>query len=134
MALARSARSEVEGVVRRLYLDGATAELVETMRRQGIRAVLLKGPAIVQWLYRDGERAYGDIDLLVSPAEFTKAESVLTGLGFSHALSDARPDEPVTYEHEWRRGLPQPAVVDLHRSLCWAKGDYPEVWEALTDE
>src|SRR5436190_669168 len=51
------------------------------MRNDGIRNILLKGPSVARWLYRDDERRiYGDIDLLVSPGEFQRAEALLVGL------------------------------------------------------
>ena len=67
-------------VEHRRRTDIATIELTAALEAAGIRSILLKGPAIKLWLYAEDEsRHYWDIDLLVSPAELPRAESVAAG-------------------------------------------------------
>ena len=40
---------------RTLALDGFTGELATEFEREGIRCILLKGPAMARWLYDDDE-------------------------------------------------------------------------------
>src|SRR6266513_174398 len=64
-------------------VDAVTAEVVPALAGGGVRALLLKGPATVVWLY-DNEhgRSYVDTDVLVSPDDLASAGAVLRRLGF----------------------------------------------------
>ncbi len=74
----------------RLALDAATADAVQALRAQSIRAILMKGPAISRWLYAPpSDRRYRDIDLLVWPGQFDAAAEVLGGLGYHAVLPGA---------------------------------------------
>ncbi|QLQ39083.1 lasso peptide biosynthesis B2 protein [Micromonospora robiginosa] len=99
--------------VRCLALDAAAVTLCAALADQGVPAVVLKGPGLAHRLDLVGRRAYGDIDLLVAPASFDRAQRVLAGLGWRSPL----PDDPTAYERPWR--LPGPVVltVDLHRGF-----------------
>src|SRR3954452_5283952 len=78
--LAPSASNETE------RLDRATAALFRALQRAGADALLLKGPALEQALYRAGERR-GDVGggVLVAPADRATARRVLAGLGYFDA-------------------------------------------------
>jgi hypothetical protein len=65
-----------------LLLDAAAAECVSTLRAEKIRAILIKGPVTVNWLYPDAPRTYTDIDLLVAPDKFPRAVRTLEGIGY----------------------------------------------------
>jgi hypothetical protein len=101
------------------------------MRARGIRAVLLKGPAISRWLYSGADRrTYADIDLMVSPGDTEAAGELLSELGFV-----ARPSPPLE-AHVWHarpylRG--DGAQVDLHRTLHGLQGVPSErVWRVVS--
>ena len=118
-----------------MSVDGATAQVVTALRARDIRAIVLKGPALARWLYPDAAlRRYGDIDLLVGPAEFESAESVLAELGYRRETPSLRRSEEEWHERHWRRGAPWPAMVDLHRGLLWAGIDAAAAWELLTSD
>ena len=116
-----------------LALDVAAAEVVGALRAVGIRAILLKGPALGRRLYSDtAERPYGDIDLLVEGRHFGAAEAVLVELGY---------ETPAFYSVEvarharcWVRRGTWPAVIDLHRALFWSAHDPDGVWSILSSE
>ena len=118
-----------------LQIDHVTAEIVTAMRAAGIRSLLLKGPSIASWLYRDGaHRAYDDSDILVAPGSYRLAGEVLRELGFRH-------HEYVWlhYVQTWRRGCELsgvqggwPSLVDLHRSLNGVRASADTVWDVLS--
>lgn len=117
--------------MRRLGIDAATAEVIDALRAAGIRALLFKGPVVERWLYDDvGERLYEDIDLLVAPDAFERAERVIEQLGFEMPLAGWRARELQAHEHDWTRGW---CRVDLHRAL-WGFGCSPEAAWALIGE
>ncbi len=116
-----------------LGLDVALAEIVQALAARGLRSVLLKGPAIASWLYDEpSQRTYGDIDLLVDPMTFDRAEAVVAERGFASA------PEPVAFYHSvWRRGGRVPTTLELHHSLYWTRCPEALVWSELstgTDE
>ena len=68
-----------------LTLDVAAAEVIRALQEARIDPILLKGPALVSWLYDDGGlRGYGDIDLLVAPHDLRAAHRVLEQRGFRY--------------------------------------------------
>ena len=120
----------VGDIGQRLRVDLWTAEMVTAFEARGVRSILLKGPAIVAWLYpRDRHRrTYLDVDLLVAPDDRALAVELLTAAGMSpsshprlaedghHALSFFRPGDGAT--------------VDLHHSLHGMRSvPAAEVWE-----
>ncbi len=117
--------------VRSLGLDHVAAEISSALGRAGVRAVLLKGAALTTWLYDDGTvRPYGDVDLLVAPADFGRAERVLRGLGFAAKYAAIAAAEEGPRARVWTRGG---ATVDLHRNI-WGVGiDSALAWRVLTD-
>src|SRR5437588_904141 len=49
-------------------VDSVTVEVLPALSGGGVRALLLKGPATVEWLYDEEHgRSYADTDVLVSP-------------------------------------------------------------------
>lgn len=72
-----------------LALDALTAELLEGLRAVGVEAIVLKGPALARRLYAGEGRTHEDIDLLVSPAMFDRAEALLAREGL--AMRRSRP-------------------------------------------
>ncbi len=110
-----------------LAIDAQTARVVTALRAAGVDPILLKGPAVAAWLYRDGRlRPYGDTDLLVAAAEQPEAARVLSALGY--------------VENPTLRTFPTPATawlhatssleLDLHTRL-WSWGDSDQVWRVL---
>jgi len=77
--------------------------------RSSIRILLLKGPSLAERLYGETALRFSrDLDLLVSKADLTRAESILTAVGF---VPDAYPDD---YHRRWHR---EAAVVELHHEV-----------------
>jgi hypothetical protein len=115
-----------------LAVDAWTAEVVSALSNAGVRSILLRGPAIVRWLYDErSSRAYSDIDLLVAPKQFSSAEEVLEQLGFvESALERAFPDDRPGHASTWSRPGTG-ATVDLHRTVAGARASPGRVWDVL---
>ena len=94
-----------------LSLEALAAEVTTAFAGSDIPSILLKGPAVIRWLYpATTDRFSVDVDLLVAPADLTRAEGVLSTLGFA-PFEPRRGDK---HARSWVRGaLP----VDLHRGL-----------------
>src|SRR3954454_18162868 len=71
-----------------LRIDAATVEVLRAFEAVGLRAVLLKGPALAAWYADDPTRSYLDCDLWVGPADVEPAGAVLTRLGFKRVADD----------------------------------------------
>jgi hypothetical protein len=118
--------------IRTLGIDLATAEVIEALRGEGIRSILLKGPVMARWLYDDeGERSYVDCDLLVAPADMTEAERVLASLGFARegieSVSHDWPKHAIALRRRRDR-----VAIDLHRTFVGAAVSDRDLWEVLS--
>ncbi|MEA2273341.1 MAG: hypothetical protein QOI98_2049 [Solirubrobacteraceae bacterium] len=123
----------VLATVRRLAADALAAEVIDAFRAEDIRSLLLKGPATTRWLYDEGTaRLYRDVDVLVAPADFDRAEALLARLGLSYHLDAVAPDEQVAHARRWMR---QGHVVslDLHRTLPGVGVDARRTWDVLSE-
>ena len=123
----------------RLVPDGAlifreliAAETVDALRRNGIRSILLKGPAIARWLYENSiARVYGDSDLLVGPSDFDAAQETIAALGY-------RPHgEQLPGDRTWSgRDFMRPGdgtAVDLHLTLTGIETSPSRAWTILSE-
>jgi hypothetical protein len=112
-------------------IDSLTALVTGELEASGVRSVLLKGPAIAEWLYPGrGVRVYGDTDLLISPDDWERAIGVLQRLGFEddlEALGHPRMESITSYP--WKRGEDD---VDLHTTLWGIAAPPSEVWRLLS--
>jgi Uncharacterised nucleotidyltransferase len=128
-ARASAPRPELQRRLDSLWVDWYTGQVVSRLRERQLEPILLKGPAIVRWLYAgepDG-RSYIDADLLVEPGMLPLAEGVLSELGFDvEELPWLDLEQP--HAKSWRR--PDGAVIDLHRvPLGCEHIDPGVVWE-----
>lgn len=125
----------MRALARCLAIDLVTVEVVAAFEDAGVFPVVLKGPVLTRWLYRDGAaRRYGDSDLLVSPGQSKRARSVLAALGFEKFVEprDAYTAAMAPQHAEcWRR---DGQIVDLHGSVFGARAGRQRVWAALTRE
>ena len=99
-----------------LQLEAAAVTVTRALQEAAVPYLLLKGPVTSSWLYGSLDaRAYGDVDLLVSPDAWDRAGSVLHALGYRDrhlaVLGAYRPDN----ERAWVRGS---VTVDLHSRLA----------------
>jgi Uncharacterised nucleotidyltransferase len=120
----RFSKTPAAAVARRLVLEAATAEVAGALAADGIRSVLLKGPAVARWLYaEDPTRSSVDVDLLVAREKSSAAGSTLKRLGFRRAHASG-------HAEVWGRQR-DGVVVDLHSSLVGIPPGAP-AWEVLS--
>ena len=118
--------------IRSLVLDYACGEISRHLADAGHQVIMLKGDTIASWLYPDPtERTYGDLDVLVSPAEEAAVVESLAALGY-------RP----LFDRAWRATSPeeQPlrnhlgVVIDLHVSIKGIRMAPQQAWDILSRE
>jgi hypothetical protein len=73
---------------------GKLAEILDIFGRNGIEAIVLKGPALAVAAYGSvGMRQFDDLDILIRPRDYARIKSLMAGLGF-------RPDKEFTPAQE----------------------------------
>ncbi len=91
----RSLRSAYEANLRRsLWFSAELARIMQHFERTQLRAVPYKGPALAQSAYRDlGLRSFSDLDFLISPADFERADQALAEIGYRPSTDLTAPVE-----------------------------------------
>ena len=70
-------------VVRSLHMERQLQEIIEAFQEEGVRVLVLRGPALAFSLYEDpAMRPSGDLDLLVIPEQVIQARDILESLGY----------------------------------------------------
>jgi hypothetical protein len=111
-----------------LSLEALAARVSTEFEEAGILSILLKGPAVIRWLYPETTDRYSvDVDLLVASKDLVRAEATLARLGFE-PFEPRRDDK---HARSWvRSGDALP--VDLHRSMVGVGVDDETAWEVLS--
>jgi Uncharacterised nucleotidyltransferase len=115
-----------------LAIEAVTAEVVRTLDEADVRCIVLKGPALIHWLYARDARHSTDVDLLVSPKDFELAEACLSKLSYTLLSLEGIPHDRPWSAHEWHG--PHGIAVDLHRALVGVQAPAEEAWRALGAE
>ena len=117
--------------VRTVLLDHACGEVVRHLHADGHRVILLKGHTIAHWLYSDpAERTYGDLDVLVNPADEHAVVESLRALGYRPVFDKAwRATSPEEQPLRNSRGV----VIDLHVSIKGIRLPPQEAWDVLSE-
>jgi hypothetical protein len=115
-----------------LALDALATHVTAALADAGIRAILLKGPALADWLYGGEPRPYSDVDLMIARADRVEAERLLEDLGFELVALDILPHDRPHHARTWVR--PGGAAVDLHHTLIGIGASSELAWRALTEE
>jgi hypothetical protein len=106
---------------------------VAALRADGIRAIVLKGASIREWLYEEHEeRLSGDVDLLVLHAARDQVDACLRTLALRYVepskVGRGRADVRV-----WQQ--PQTgALVELHESISGITADDASAWSVLSEQ
>ena len=113
-----------------LVMETAAGEAWAGLGAAGIPAILLKGPAIAGWLYVGEVRVSRDIDLLVGPSDFLRAQEVLGRLGYAVPLAGASaceigPNSQLLISE-------QDLCIDLHHHLIGVACGPERCWEVLS--
>jgi len=115
-------------------LERAACATERSLLRGSVASILLTGPAVSRRLYAgDPEtRPYGDLDLLVDPAQLEAAETVLANEGFQVA-AHAAPAGLTPKVRTWTRDS-DGVIVELHRVLPGADAPSDAQWRHLFGE
>jgi hypothetical protein len=117
---------------RNLRVDQLTAEIAGAFAAEGIDSLVLKGPALAEWLYPGEVRVYGDSDLMVRPNDWQRAVGVLERLGFQNILEPmAHPRMESFAGTAFGRGDDN---VDLHCTLDGLEGSPDLIASSLMAE
>ena len=80
-----------------LWFTAELMRIVSHLESTGIQALPYKGPVLAETLYGDvAQRQFGDLDILILPADVLKAKAALRDLGYEPALELA-PQIEATY-------------------------------------
>ena len=107
---------------RHLVVMRALRSIASDFDHAGLAWVVMKGPVVASRLYPDvGDRTYGDLDLLVSKRDFSRAMQILEGRGYVHSVHDWAQARrtlagQVSMTH---RGV----AIDLHWHLHYSRED-----------
>jgi hypothetical protein len=101
-----------------LAIEQRLLRLAEAFDDAGIRAVVLKGPAVAHAVYTDPSmRPFGDLDLLVSTQDWPHACDVLRTGGYHRDLPEPRRGFDERFGKAATHSDPSGLQVDLHRTL-----------------
>lgn len=131
MSVSRSHADRYRQASAALALDGVATRVTSALLAVGVRAILLKGPALASWLYADEARAYSDVDLLIAQHDRDPAERVLEDLGFALVALDVLPHDRPHHARTWVR--PGGVAVDLHHTVVGVRAPSDVVWTTLTE-
>jgi hypothetical protein len=116
-------------------LEAATVVALEAFESAHVDALLLKGPALAQRLYAQGERrGYLDVDLLIPPWDLASGRMALTKLDYTTIHERFGSDDVGGVHGEvWARRTEQGGGVwiDLHWRLDGCEASADVVWNAL---
>lgn len=108
----------IEVATRQMQCDLTIKTLAALFGDTGIGFIVLKGPHLGRVIYDDQlDRDYGDLDILVRPAQFSQAKALLLEHGFTSI--EGSPEREATQFAFYNHGLASPhgVAVELHRSL-----------------
>jgi hypothetical protein len=72
-----------ENVRRNLWFASELVRIADQFEKNGVRAIPYKGPVLAESVYGDvAARNFGDLDFLISPADFERAKQALGDLGY----------------------------------------------------
>jgi len=115
--------------VRNLFLSGELAGLLNVFRSHELRAVSFKGPVLAELAYGDvALREFSDLDILVHPDDWTRAEELLVARGYTRDVP-LRPEQEawfrrIQHAHTFT-GAGGRSLVELHWSVSSQYFPYP---------
>jgi len=126
----------VTQVSARAWSELLHAQVAYLMRSAGIPALHIKGPTVALWLYDEGERPWGDVDILVPPSRMEDALELLLSSGFDERFPgvtrQTTTDHAITLVHN-PPGDPGSAgaEVDVHDRFVGIDADPEWVFDQL---
>ena len=109
---------QLAAAVHTMAMEAASARAILALTDAGIPTVVSKGPGIAALCPVPGERTYQDIDVLVAPGDFPRAERLLRDAGFDESVRmqprewfHRRCREAINLVHD------DGAALDLHHTV-----------------
>lgn len=98
------------------WIELLHAEIGYLLGQAGIPVLQIKGPTVALWLYSPGERPWGDVDVLVAPAQMNDALAVLGRHGFGETFPGVNRGTSTDHAISVRRADPARGrdEVDVH--------------------
>ena len=103
------------------HLERQLGEILAAFKNQGVRALVLKGPALGGTVYPDPAlRPASDLDLLVLPDQVVRSRAILETLGYKclgrrfELSRDYFDDEPFIFPKDQKHNRPVDIHWDLH--------------------
>lgn len=115
-----------------LVNDRLTARIVAGLTADGVRAIVLKGASIREWLYEEHEeRPSSDVDLLVPPHARKQVDAPLRAVGLRY-VGPTRVGRGRSCDRVWQD--PQTGtLVEVHESVSGIGIDGASAWRILSD-
>lgn len=111
--------SQREAMLHCLSLERTLVDVSARFEAAGIDLLVLKGSALAHGAYPDPSwRPFGDLDILVSAADWAHACSILQGMGFARDLPEPRPGFDLRFGKAATHTGPGGVQIDLHRRLA----------------
>jgi len=109
-----------DNIARNLRFQAELNRVLSTLDTKGITAIVLKGSALLEPVYRDiGLRPMGDLDILVNDANLAPADGLVRGLGYSPDANEEIQQKTMD-EHRHFPALFSPdgiVTVEIHRHI-----------------
>ena len=123
-AVVQDLQSDYYGsAARNLYLQSELGKVLQALRAEGIPAIVLKGAALAETVYRDAAlRPMSDLDILVQERHLDYADSLIKGLGYSNSASP-EVQKSTREEHRHYPSLLDPdrfVKFEIHRHIIRA--------------
>lgn len=126
--------TEPAHVSARAWSELLHAEVAFLLRAAGIPVLHIKGPTVALWLYDEGERRWGDVDILVAPSRMDDALATLLSSGFVELYPGVNrqtsTDHAITLAQVDASGHLQ-SEIDVHDRFLGIGGDPERAFEQL---
>jgi len=114
------------GSMKTLHLVSTLQTLLLLFKKQGIKAIPLKGPVLAKMLYDDfGQRHMRDLDLLILHGDIFKAVEVLKEAGYTSYIPSGELQERqwrYYFRHQYDVALKGPnpgSIIELHSGIAY---------------
>lgn len=106
-------------MLQNLFLERELQEVLHAFNQANIPLILFKGPALAYTIYpKPYLRTYHDIDALISPSDISRAQTLLTDMGYTfydEYRVDAVDEQRTGYNYTLQRpGSPLAVIIELH--------------------
>ncbi|MFW6033591.1 MAG: DegT/DnrJ/EryC1/StrS family aminotransferase, partial [bacterium] len=102
-----------------LALEAALLRVADVLGEYGLPFRVLKGPAVAHLDYPDPAlREFGDLDLLIRPADLDRAIGLLSRYGFTRRFPEPRPGFDRRFTKSVSVADPGGVELDLHRTFA----------------